>query len=90
MTSVEIKRDGVLLDFDIPEVEPADYKAHREGVAGARAPVTGAAGTVYARRCGEGGHPHLQHSVPAGPEFQGRAHASRKGLEDHLDPALQL
>jgi hypothetical protein len=47
--SIKIMRDGVERNFEVPEVEPADYKAHREGVAGARAPVTGAAGTVSAR-----------------------------------------
>jgi hypothetical protein len=47
--SIKVDRDGVVHNFEVPEEEPAGYKAHRENPKGAKAPPPGAAGTVYAR-----------------------------------------
>jgi hypothetical protein len=52
--SIKVNRKGVDVNFEVPEEEPQDYKDHREGIPGARAPTKGAAGTVYARGGAEG------------------------------------
>ena len=47
--SIKVTRDGVDHNFEVPEVEPADFAAHRTGTVGAKAPTGGPPGTVYCR-----------------------------------------
>jgi hypothetical protein len=78
-TEINIKRGADSMNYRVPEEEPASWTSHRTGVPGARAPLGGDEGTVYARakKNGTGG--------PSGDEL---AIATRAWLKANKPEAL--
>ena len=72
---LKVNRGGETHEFDVPEDEPMANSKHRNGVRGAKAVQTGAAGTVYCR-------------YPRGPSTEELQVAAKGWLKANVPEAL--